>query len=148
MNVALALGLGLAAGAVGTVVLTLSETIEQRLTGRETSTVPGRVGAALTGKKGDEATAEKLNTPVHWAHGITLGAVRGALALTGLGPVAATAVHYALVWGGDVTLYRSLGIAPWPWQWSPQELATDLFHKGIYAIATGITFELLRNATT
>ncbi|MFE9400132.1 hypothetical protein [Streptomyces flavidovirens] len=77
-----------------------------------------------------------------------MGAVRGALALTGLGPVAATAVHYAVVWGGDVMLYRSLGIAPWPWKWQKQELATDLFHKGIYAIATGITFELLRNTVT
>nr|WP_167519160.1 hypothetical protein [Streptomyces chryseus] len=38
MNVALALGLGLAAGAAGTVVLTLSETVEQRLTGRESPT--------------------------------------------------------------------------------------------------------------
>ncbi|WP_093802151.1 hypothetical protein [Streptomyces sp. Wb2n-11] len=148
MNVALALRLGLAAGAVGTVVLTLSETIEQRLTGREDSRVPGQVGAALTGRKGDEAAAGKLNTPVHWMHGTTMGAARGALALTGLGPVAATAAHYAVVWGGDVTLYRGLGIAPWPWKWQKQELATDLFHKGVYAIATGVAFKILRNAAT
>lgn len=148
MNVAVALGLGLVAGAVGTVVLTVSETVEQRLTRRETSTVPGQVGAALSGRRGDEAAATRLNTPVHWIHGITLGAVRGALGLTGLGAVAASAVHYAVVWGGDVLLYRSLGIAPWPWQWKSQELITDLFHKGMYVLATGITFELLRNAVT
>jgi len=114
MNVALALGLGLAAGAVGTVVLTLSETLEQRLTRRPASTVPGQVGASLSGKGGDEAAADRLNTPIHWIHGITMGAVRGALGLTGLGAVPATAVFYVLVWGGDVLLYRTLGIAPWP----------------------------------
>jgi hypothetical protein len=63
----------------------------------------------LSDKGGDEAAAARLNTPVHWIHGITLGAVRGALGLTGLGAVAATAVHYAAVWGGDVLLYRTLG---------------------------------------
>ncbi|WP_103349894.1 hypothetical protein [Amycolatopsis sp. CA-128772] len=146
MNVAVALGLGLVAGAVGTVVLTASETVEQRLTHREISNVPGQVGAALSGHRGDEAAVTRLNTPVHWIHGITLGAVRGALGLTGLGAVAATAVHYAVVWGGDVGLYRSLSIAPLPWEWKRQELVTDLFHKGVYAVATGVAFELLRNA--
>ncbi len=72
---------------------------------------------------------------MHWIHGIALGA------LGGLGAVAKTAVHYALVWGGDVLLYRSLGIAPRPWQWKRQELVTDLVHKGMYALATGITFD-------
>ncbi|MER8225866.1 hypothetical protein ABTZ58_36055 [Streptomyces sp. NPDC094143] len=144
-----ALTLGLAAGAAGTVALTISETIEQLFTGRASSTVPSQVGAALTGRKGHKAAARKLNTPVHWTHGITLGPVRGTLASTGLGPVAATAIHYAVVWGGDVALYRGVGIAPWPWKWEKQELATDLFHKGVYAIATGIAFERLRrNAAT
>jgi hypothetical protein len=59
MNVALALGLGLAAGAVGTVVLTVSETVEQRLTQRKTSTVPGRRGLVGQGRRrGGRGTVE------------------------------------------------------------------------------------------
>ncbi|MET9935046.1 MULTISPECIES: hypothetical protein [unclassified Streptomyces] len=148
MKVAFSLGLGLAAGTVGTAVLTVSEKIEQRLTGRASSTVPGQVGAAVAGSKDDEVAAQWLNTPVHWAHGTAMGALRGALGLTGLGPVASSVVFYGLVWGGDVVLYRSLGIAPWPWKWRKQELVTDLFHKGVYALATSATFEPLRRATS
>ena len=143
MSVLIAIGLGLVAGLVGTIAMTISETIEMRATKREPSTVPGQVGTKLLGRSNDPDSPRRLNTPVHWAHGITMGAVRGLLGLTPLGPVLATVVHYALVWGGDVLLYRSLGIAPWPWQWKRQELAADLFHKAIYAVVTGVTFELL-----
>ncbi len=148
VNVLLAVGLGMVAGLVGTIALTVSETIEMRVTSREPSTVPGQVGAKLLGKGDDQAAVERLNSPVHWIHGITMGAVRGLLGLTVLGPVLATVVHYALVWGGDVLLYRSLGIAPWPWQWKGQELVTDLFHKGVYALVTGVTFHLLWTTVT
>lgn len=139
---------GLAAGLVGTVAMTLSETVEARLTKRAPSTVPGQVGAKLSGQGQDRAAVQRLNTPVHWVHGISLGAVRGLLGLTSLGPVAASAVHYGTVWNGDALLYRGLGIAPWPWRWTRQELITDLFHKGVYAAAAGIAFERLRRAST
>ena len=74
---------GLLAGLVGTAVMTLSETAEMRLTGREGSTVPGRVGAKLFGVRptGDAAMA-RLNTRVHWGHGILMGSVRGVLSLS------------------------------------------------------------------
>jgi hypothetical protein len=75
-----------------------------------------------------------------------MGAIRGLLGLAGLGALAATVLFFLIVWGGDVVLYRTLGIAPMPWRWTGQELVTDLFHKGIYALATSLTFELLRSA--
>jgi hypothetical protein len=143
MIVLSALGVGLAAGLVGTVAMTVSETLEMRATSREPSTVPGQVGTKLLGRSGDPDSPKRLNTPVHWAHGITLGGLRGLLGLTALGPVLATVVHYGAVWGGDALLYRSLGIAAWPWQWKRQELLADLFHKGVYAVVTSVTFELL-----
>lgn len=143
MNVLIAVGLGLVAGLIGTVALTISETVEARLTKREASMVPGQVGAKLSGRGEDPAAVSRLNTPVHWAHGITLGAVCGLLGLTPLGPIWATVVFFGAVWGGDALLYRSLGLAPWPWKWEPQELVTDLFHKGVYAVVTGVAFEVL-----
>ena len=132
------------AGWIGTVVLTLSETVEMKLTGREASTVPGQVGSKLFGiqTKNQEAL-HRLNTQVHWGHGVLMGSLRGVLCLFGLSRLGATGIHYALVWGGDALLYAALGIAPLPWKWKRQELVTDMFHKGMYALATGIAFDLL-----
>jgi hypothetical protein len=143
-----AIGRGLAAGAVGTVALTLAETIEMKLTGREGSTVPGQVGAKLSGRDPETAQArvERLNPIVHWAHGIGLGAVRGLLDAAGLSPRAATLVFYPIVFGGDAALYKALGIAPAPWRWSRAELATDLFGKGVLAFATSAAYILLDEA--
>ena len=74
---------------------------------------------------------------------MTMGTVRALLARTGLrGPGAAVA-HFALMWSGDVMLYKGLGIATWPWQWTPEELAPDVLHKGIYAAVTGAAYEVL-----
>ena len=144
-NVAKALAKGLLAGLAGTAVMTLSETAEMRLTGREGSTVPGRVGAKLFDVRptGDAAMA-RLNTRVHWGHGVLMGAARGALSLAGLAGLPATAAHFALVWGGDAALYALLRVAPAPWRWGARELVTDLCHKGVYAAATGAAFDAMR----
>ncbi len=141
-----AVGIGLAAGAIGTVALTLAERIEMKLTGREPSTVPGQVGAKLAGRDPNENAelVERLNGPVHWGHGIGLGAVRGLLDPAGLGPLAATLVFYPLVWGGDTALYRALGIADVPWRWDRADLLRDLYGKGVLAFATSGAYILLR----
>jgi len=143
-----AVGLGLAAGVIGTIALTVAESAEQRLTGRQSSTIPGQVGTKLAGK--DPATnpalVARLNPIVHWVHGISLGAVRGLLDLTGLSALAATVVFVPLVWGGDALLYRMLGIAPAPWKWERGELLTDLYGKGVLALATSGAYILLDNA--
>ncbi|HEX2575125.1 MAG TPA: hypothetical protein VHK88_02180 [Aquihabitans sp.] len=131
------------AGVIGTAMMTLSEVVEAKVTGRDPSTVPGQVGASLIGRADDDATIGRLNTPVHWAHGISMGVVRAAIGSTSLSPTSATLAHFASVWAGDALLYRSLEIAPWPTEWPPRELATDLFHKGVYAAVTGATFEYL-----
>lgn len=140
-----AVGLGLLAGAVGTVALTLAEKAEMALTGREPSTVPGQVGAKLSGHDpdSDPQLVDRLNPIVHWGHGIGLGAVRGLLDAGGLGQLAATLVFYPIVWGGDAMLYRTLGIAPAPWRWTGAELATDLFGKAVLAFATSGAYILL-----
>ncbi|MBA2765062.1 MAG: hypothetical protein H0U42_10335 [Thermoleophilaceae bacterium] len=132
MGVGEAIGLGLLAGLDGTIFLTLSERVEMALTGRRPSKVPGQVGAILTGKDPDtDPELDRKNVVVHWAHGIALGAVRGLLALTGLGSLLASVLIFALVWTGDVLLYRMLGIAPAPWsrkrRSSPQTASTRAF---------------------
>ena len=136
---------GMVAGAIGTVAMTLSERLEMSISGRDPSEVPGQVGAHLVpGKDPDSAAdVQRLNGPVHWAHGVGMGALRGALDVAGVRGPAASAAHFALVWGGDVTLYRALGIADVPWRWDADELASDVLHKGVYAAVTGVAYDAL-----
>ena len=137
---------GLAAGLAGTAAMTVSENLEMRVTGREPSTIPGQVGSKLLGRSLDGDSPQRLNGVVHWSHGVAMGAVRGLLGRTGLSASTATALHFLIVWGGDAMLYRTLHLTPVPWRWQRQELATDLFHKGVYSLATGVAFERLRDA--
>ena len=136
---------GMVAGAVGTVALTVAEQVDMKITGRKSSDVPGQVGAhLLPGKDPDSAVdVAALNTPVHWVHGISMGAVRGILDAAGVRGPAATAAHFALFWGGDAALYKTLDIAEVPWKWSGSELASDVFSKGVYAIVTGMVYDQL-----
>ncbi len=89
------------------------------------------------------AQAERLGLAVHWGHGIAMGAVRGLLGLTPLGALTASALHFVIVWGGDVMLYRALDIAPMPWKWGGTALATDLFHKLVLSAVTSAVFVAL-----
>lgn len=135
---------GLLAGLIGTIILTLSETIEMKVTGRKASMVPGQVGYRITGNQPDnQRDLKRVSTGVHWAHGIMLGAIFGLLSLLDLDPAIVTALFFGVVWLGDVSLYKVLGIAQWPWKWPGSELAIDLFNKGVYAAATGVAFALL-----
>jgi hypothetical protein len=135
---------GLFAGLIGTIVMTLSQMLEMQLTGRQPSTVPGQVASkllSLSPKNEHEMTS--LSNKVHWGHGIALGAVFGLISLAKVTGVAAIAIFFALLWTGDALLYAALGITPLPWHWKANELITDLFHKGVYAITTGVTYQLI-----
>jgi hypothetical protein len=139
------LGRGLIAGAIGTLAMTASERLEMALSGREASQIPGQVGANLVPGSDPDSAADvkRLNSPVHWAHGISMGTLRAPLDAAGLRGPEASAVHFALLWGGDAALYRALGIAEAPWQWDADQLAIDLLHKGIYAAVTGAVYDAL-----
>jgi hypothetical protein len=140
---------GMVAGAIGTAAMTVSERLEMSLSGRAASQVPGQVGAHLLPGNDPHSASDvaRLNNPVHWAHGITMGGIRAALDAAGMRGPAATAAHFALVWGSDAALYRTLGVAEAPWNWAADELATDLLHKGVYAAVTGAVYDALSQAT-
>lgn len=135
---------GALAGLVGTATMTAAQAAEMRVTGREPSLVPGHVASKLMRlKPADEEGLSRISIRMHWAHGMTMGTVRSLIGRAGLEGPAAAAAHFALMWGGDVMLYKTLGIAAWPWQWSLEELAPDVLHKGIYAAATGAAYDRL-----
>jgi len=145
-SVAQAMARGMVAGTVGTIAMTLSQRLEMSLSGRERSTVPGQVGAHLLPGADPASSSEvaRLNGPVHWGHGVAMGALRGLLDVAGLHGPAASATHFALVWGGDAALYRALGIADVPWRWRNDELGPDLLSKGVYAAVTGAVYDALQ----
>jgi len=135
---------GSVAGVVGTAVMTLAQQAEMSVTGRPPSTVPGQVAARLLSRSDADAVAA-LSGPTHWAHGAAMGPMRGVLAGMGLRGVAGSAAFFALMWAGDAVLYRTLGIADWPWRWTASELATDMGHKALYALVTGAAYDALDN---
>lgn len=94
-----ALGRGMIAGTVGTIAMTVSERLEMAASGREASQVPGQVGAHLVPGRDPDSSAdvERLNGPVHWAHGVGMGALRGALDLAGVRGPQASVAHFAMV---------------------------------------------------
>ena len=79
---------------------------------------------------------------MHWSYGSGWGAVRGLLRFAGLSP-AATTGHFAAVWGSAAVELPILGVAPPFWRWGKLEVAIDVFHHVVYAVATGIAYELL-----
>jgi hypothetical protein len=145
MDVLQTLLLGLAAGAIGTVVFTAVEYVEMAVTKRPASLVPGQVLVAITGgdPQVEKDRARKFNLPVHFMHGTTLGVVLAALSLLDLSAVLTTVVFYVILLGGDWLMYTVLGVTQPPWRWSAADLARELVLKAVFAAAVGIAFYVL-----
>ena len=140
---------GLVAGLVGVAAMTAGEKLEQLVTHRPNSYVPGHTLERLLRlpPKPDE---ERLwmNWTMHWGQGVLLGAVRGLMAERGLrGPVGSF-MFMNLRLLNDQTLENATGVGAPPWTWPIEEQAIDLLHKGIYAFVTGAVADRLIADTT
>ncbi|HWC31974.1 MAG TPA: hypothetical protein VG709_02480 [Actinomycetota bacterium] len=142
-TIAGAIGKGLVAGAAGTVAMTISSTLEMKARGREQSTAPAEAAERVLGvePKG-ESEETRLNTLVHFGYGTGWGIPRGLLGLVMSGPMA-TATHFLAVWGTALGMLPGLGVAPPPTQWGAKEVAVDAWHHAVYAVVTGLVFDLL-----
>jgi hypothetical protein len=145
------IGKGLVAGFAGTAAMTVSSTLEAKLRGRSPSSAPARATAKVLGIASfEDAVAQaRFNDLSHWSYGTGWGVVRGLLDAVGLPPRKATAAHGAAVWGSAQVTLPALDIAPPAIFWLKEEIAIDAFHHGVYALATGIAYQLLssRNDT-
>jgi len=144
-RLASSIGKGLVAGLAGTASMTVSSTVEARLRHRKPSSAPARATAKLLGitSFADEIAQARFNDLAHWGYGTVWGVVRGLLDALGLPPPAATAAHGAAVWGSAQVTLPALDVAPPAIFWAPREIAIDAFHHTVYAIATGLAYELL-----
>jgi hypothetical protein len=142
---ATAIGDGLVAGFLGTAAMTLSSTIEARLRHRAASSAPARATAkalGITAFENDIAKA-RFSDLSHWGYGTGWGVVRGVLGATGMPAAKATAAHGAAVWGSAAVSLPALDVAPPFVFWGREEVAIDLFHHAVYAIATGAAYQLV-----
>ena len=147
-TVASSIGRGLLAGFVGTAAMTISSTLEARLRGRTPSTAPARATAKVLGISSfeDGVAQARFNDLAHWGYGTGWGVIRGLLAAAGLSHRKATAAHGAAVWGSAQVTLPALDIAPPAIFWPKEEVAIDAFHHTVYALATGIAYELLSSS--
>ena len=144
-KVAGAVGEGLLAGLAGTTAMTVSSTLEARLRGRAPSTAPARATAKVLGiaEFEDDLAKARFSDLSHWGYGIGWGVVRGLLGVTGMPARKATAAHGAAVWGSAQVTLPALEIAPPAVFWPKEEIAIDAFHHTVYAVATGLAYELI-----
>src|SRR5437763_10757318 len=144
-RVASSIGKGLLAGFAGTAAMTISSTVEARLRGREPSSAPALATAKALGiATFEDAVAQaRFNDLSHWGYGTGWGVVRGLLDVAGLPPHRATAAHGAAVWGSAQVTLPALDVAPPAVFWPKQEIAIDALHHTVYAVATGLAYELL-----
>ena len=145
-NAASAIGDGLVAGFLGTAAMTASSTIEARLRHRAASTAPARATAKALGIRAfdSDLAQARFNDLSHWGYGTGWGVVRGLLGATGMPPAKATAAHGAAVWGSAAVTLPALEVAPPFVFWGREEVAIDVFHHTVYAVATGLAYELVR----
>lgn len=135
---------GMAAGAAGLVAMTLSEKWEQRLTGRPDSYVPARTLERMLGlAEATGARASARNWVMHAGQAVLLGALRGVMAGAGLRGPWASAMYWVVRLVNDQTFENATGVGAPPWTWPRRELAADLVHKAVYALATGLVADLL-----
>jgi hypothetical protein len=146
-KIANGIGKGLAAGFAGTAAMTVSSTLEARLRGRALSTAPARATAKVLGIASfeDPIAQARFNDLSHWGYGTGWGVVHGLLDAAGVPPGKATAAHGAAVWGSAQITLPALDVAPPAIFWGKQEIAIDAFHHTVYAVATGLAYELLSN---
>jgi hypothetical protein len=139
-----ALWQGLVAGAVGGVVMTLGEKIEQAVTGRPDSHVPARVLQRLTGlPERPGAQPLPVNWAMHFGQAALLGVLRSLMAQAGLrGPL--SSAQFAVVrLTNDQILENATGVGAPPSTWPRGELAVDTLHKAVYAFSTGLVADAL-----
>jgi hypothetical protein len=61
---------------------------------------------------------------------------------------AATAAHFATIWGTEITMLPALELAPPLPQWGAREVAIDVFHHLVYAAFFAGAWYLINQSET
>ncbi len=135
---------GAVAGLLGVAAMTVGEKVEQALTGRPNSFVPGRTLLTLLGRHPDDAAQPPAwNHAMHWGTGAVLGVLRGVWAEVGLRGPRAHVAHTVVRLATDQTLENATGVGAPPHTWPLSEQVVDVTHKAVYSFVTGLVAERL-----
>jgi len=127
---------GLVAGAAGVAAMTITEKLEQALTGRANSYVPSKTLLSLLGRTPRNSVL--TNHAMHWGQGVALGVVRSLMTERGHDGADASLLFGLLRLTADQTLENATGVGSPPWTWPRGELVMDVSHKLVYAVVTGL----------
>lgn len=166
-----AIGKGLVAGFAGTVAITISQMIEMQITKREMSNAPVKVGGDVLGvePKGQaevekkkaasssgnapkkvkdqmQANEEKFSQLMHFGYGTGWGVMRSALDLMDVHGTPATVAHFGSVWSTALVMLPAKDAAKPVTEWPPKEVAIDMLHHAVYAIAAGVVYDAMTDA--
>ena len=119
--------------------------LEQLLTRRPNSYVPGRtLTAVTTGRRLPESAKPPVrNHLMHWGTGATVGVLRGIWSASGLRGWRANAWHTTVRLATDQTLENATGVGSPPWTWSRRDQVVDIGHKAVYSFVTGAVADRL-----
>ena len=117
--------------------MTAGEKVEQRLTHRPSSYVPGRTLARLLRLSRPDRDRLGPNLAMHYGTGAVAGALRGVMSAANLRGPGASLMHTSVRLSIDQTLENATGVGAPPWTWPRDELALDVLHKAVYSFTTG-----------
>ena len=143
MVFARAAALGMVSGLAGGAIMTAAGKLEQQLTKRPSSYVPGHTLAHLLGLEHPDHDRWPRNMAMHYGTAAAAGAVRGVMAAANLRGPRASLMFTNLRLSTDQILENATGVGAPPWTWPRDELVIDVAHKAVYALATGAIADAL-----
>jgi hypothetical protein len=134
---------GAVAGLVGAGAMAAASKLEQLMTGRPDSYVPGRTLARLLRLPDAERDRWPRNMAMHYVAGATAGTLRGIMSAANLRGPFASLMHTNVRLTFDQVLENATGVGAPPWTWPRDELVIDVSHKAVYAFVTGALADAL-----
>ncbi|HEY7004088.1 MAG TPA: DUF1440 domain-containing protein [Gaiellaceae bacterium] len=148
-------GLGLAAGAAGTAVMTaLQETVARARGGggesfKEPRTwaeapAPAQLAKKALGRRVVKRQAPMITNAVHWGYGAALGSVYGVMqSRLQAHPLVHGVLFGTTVWVLSYATLVPLGIYEAPWRYPARELGVDWSYHAAYGLSVAGAFEAL-----
>ena len=134
-------------GVAGVAVMRAAEKLEQAVTRRPDSLVPGRAAERLLGlEPAAEPGVRRRMWAMHFGMAAGVGAFRGLMAFAGLRGPWASAAFMVMRLTADQTVENWTGVGAPPWTWPRDELVVDVVGKAVYAFVTGAVADRLAAA--
>ncbi|OTB01827.1 hypothetical protein M426DRAFT_25287 [Hypoxylon sp. CI-4A] len=130
---------GCGAGILGVAFMTASEKIEQILTNRPDSYIPGSTLIRLLniGPMRSNRQLWLANMTMHYGQGALAGVLRAWMSYSGVRGPFSDFMFIGMRLLIDQTLENWTGVGALPWTWPVNEQVNDILHKAVFALATG-----------